>query len=112
MKRLVSLFSALMFGYTLTTTMLVPSIANADGVLTMYSPPLYIYDGTSTTCALVNGGDRPVRIFAQIINGSGQDVTDFADSRCEVDNQFELEPGQFCSVRYTMATGGGGSTCV
>jgi len=107
MKRLASLFSALILGHTLITTLLVPSIANADPVMYMYSPPIALHSGTLSRCTLVNGGDRPVRVFVQILAPGGGDFTNSVDAECEVDNQLEMEPGEICSARYKNETLGG-----
>ena len=106
MKRLTCLVNALLFGVTLTAATFMPTVANAVDETKMYSPSLYVNDGTLTTCTLVNGGDEPVRVFVDIRNAYGVSFADFADAECEVGNELQVLPGEVCGILYRNATGG------
>ena len=68
MKKLACLSSALILG---STTALTATVASAAQMEKMYSPPLFVNDGTLTSCILVNGGDEPVRVFMEILDPNG-----------------------------------------
>ena len=104
MKKSACVLSALIVG---STTALMPAVASAAKMEKMYSPPLYVNNGTLTSCILVNGGDEPVRIFMEIIDPNGVSRVDSVNAECEVGNELEVQPGELCSLLYQNATGGG-----
>jgi hypothetical protein len=68
----------------------------------LFSPALWINDGTRTECTVVNVSDRPRKITIQIFRGiTAEDVTE--GSEC---GDIAVLPGTACVADYTNRTNG------
>lgn len=94
------------------TALLLATTAQA---VTLTTPPLHPDAGGRLACTVVNVGQRPIGITAQIVGDGGQDVTDFvatvwADETtgvlASVDAESNADAARYCKV---VVTGGGRS---
>ncbi len=94
---------------TITTTALLLVLSGVAHVAPtnaardkLFSPMLFINDGTLTQCSMVNASKTAISVEIQIFRAAFiADVTDFTS--CENPEA----PGGSCSALYTNETGGG-----
>jgi hypothetical protein len=80
-------------------------MATAANAVTLSTPPLHPDAGGKLSCTVVNVGGREIGIAAQIVSGTGENVTDFAA------NQYQDASDEILASVVVESTAGSGRYC-